>query len=113
MMGLDTSNLPDLVLAYPEMYSGYRSKQGQHDRRCWDRGHAFVAWELLVVCAEIQTDLALHDAVDQQADDREHRQGGNPFRFLQPYRADRRRVLDPAKPQFHGRVLFLVGLENL
>jgi len=51
MMGLDTSNLPDLVLAYPELHESYLSKQGQHHRRCWGRGHAFVAWELLVMCA--------------------------------------------------------------
>jgi hypothetical protein len=62
---------------------------------------------------EVQTDLALDDAVHEQAYDGEHRQGRNPFGFLAPYRADRRGMLDPAKARFYSGVLPLIGLENL
>ena len=60
-----------------------------------------------------QTDLPLDDAVDQQPNDREHRQGGNAFRFLQPHGSNGRGVLDPTKTGFYGRILVLIGLENL
>ncbi len=62
---------------------------------------------------EVEADLPLDEAVDQQADDGEPRQGGNPFWFLQPYRGDGRGVLDPTKSRFHGGILVLIGLENL
>src|SRR5215475_9273628 len=62
---------------------------------------------------EIEANLPLDDAVDQQTDDGEHRQGGNPFRFLEPHGGDRRGVLNPTKTRFHGRILVLIGLKNL
>src|SRR5262245_47467299 len=100
-MGLDTSDLHDLVLTYPEMHDSYLSKQGQYHRRRWSRCRAFVPWDLLILDAQVETNLPLDEAVDQQPNDREHRQGGNPFGFLQPYGGNRRRILDPAKAQFH------------
>src|SRR5262245_55516174 len=63
--------------------------------------------------AQVQADLPLDDTVDQQANNREHRQGSNPFGLLEPHRSDRRRVLDPPKTRFHGGSLVLIGLENL
>ena len=68
---------------------------------------------LLIMRAQIQTNLPLDEAVDQQADDGKHRQGGHPFRFLQPHGSDGRGVLDPTKTGFYGRSLVLIGLENL
>ena len=65
--------------------------------------------DLLVMRAQVQTDLPLDDCIHQQADDREHRQGGNALGFLQPHRANRCRVLDPAKARFHRGILILIG----
>ena len=62
---------------------------------------------------EVQTDLALDDAVHQQAYDGEHGQGRDPFGLFEPHGADGRRILDPAKARFHRGVLLLIGLEHL
>src|SRR2546422_5894022 len=62
---------------------------------------------------EKETNLPLDDAEDQQADDGEHRQGGNPFGFLEPHGSDGHGVLAPTKTRFHGRLLVLIGLKNL
>ena len=77
VMGLDARHLHDLVLADPELHQGYLSKQGQHGRCGGYRYGTFVPWELLIMHTQRQTDLPLDDAVDQQPNDREHRQGGN------------------------------------
>ena len=62
---------------------------------------------------QVEADWPLDDGVDQSADDRQQRQGGYPFRLLEPHRADGRGVLDPAKAGFHRRVLLLIRVENL
>jgi len=62
---------------------------------------------------EREAHLPLDDAVDQQADDGEHRQGGNAFGFLEPHGGNGRGILDPTKTRFHGGILVLIGLENL
>jgi hypothetical protein len=62
--------------------------------------------------AQGEAALPLDHAIHQQAHEREHRQGRNPFGLLEPYGADRRRILDPPKARFHGGVLLLIGLEN-
>ena len=69
---LETIDLLHLLLIYPHLDQGYWCKQGQHHRRCWDSGQAFVSWELLVMGAEVETDLALDYAVDQQAQHSQH-----------------------------------------
>jgi len=62
---------------------------------------------------ERKAHLPLNNTVDEQADDGEHRQGGDPFGLLQPHGSDGRGVLDPPKTRFHGGSLVLLGLENL
>src|SRR5215475_804876 len=61
---------------------------------------------------EIQAHLPLNDTGDQQADDGEHRQGGDPFGFLEPHGSDGRGVLDPPKPRFDRGRLVLVSLKT-
>src|SRR5215470_16246762 len=112
-MGLDTRDLRDLLLIYPQLDQGYLCKQGQHYRRRWGGCQAFVAWKPLVMRVQVQTDLSLDDAVDQQAQHRQHRQGRDPFWLLQPHGGDRRGILDPPKTRFHSGVLVLIGLKNL
>src|SRR5262245_16716146 len=63
--------------------------------------------------AKIQADLPLDHRIHQQPYHREHRQGRNPFGFLQPHRTDGRGMLDPAKPWFYRDMLFLIRLEHL
>ena len=63
--------------------------------------------------AQGETDLALDHARDQQAQHGQPRQGGNPFRLLQPYGGDRRRILAPAKAGVHRGVWVLIGLEKI
>src|SRR5215475_3664877 len=63
--------------------------------------------------AQVQTNLSLDNAIDQQADNGEHRQGRNPFGFLEPHGRDRRRVLDPTKTRLYSGILLLIGFENL
>ena len=57
--------LRDLLISYFELDQGYVGKQCQHHCRCRGGGQAFVAWELLVMRLEVETDLALDDAGDQ------------------------------------------------
>ena len=71
-MRLDTLYLLDLLLAYLYLDQSHLGKQGQHHCRRWYRCHAFVAWDLLVMRAQVETDLSLDHAGDQQADDRAH-----------------------------------------
>jgi hypothetical protein len=66
-MRLDPRELHDLLLIDPQLDQGYLCKQGQHDCRRWGCGQAFVARELLVMHAQVQTDLSLDHAVDEQA----------------------------------------------
>jgi len=113
MMGLDTIELLDLLILYPSLDQSHLSKQGQHHRRCWCRCQAFVPWDLLVMGAQVQTNLSLDNAIDQQADHGEHRQGRNPFGFLEPHGSDSRRVLDPTKTRLYCGILLLIGFENL
>jgi hypothetical protein len=112
-MGLDPSNLPDLVRAYPELHKSSLSQQGQHYCRRWGRCRACVSWALLILGAQRETDLALDEAGDEQPDDREHRPGRKPFGLLQPPGGHRRGILEPAHPRFHRRVLLLLGVEHL
>jgi hypothetical protein len=49
VIGLDTSELDDLLLIYPQLDQCYLCKQGQHHRRRWGCCQAFVAWNLLVM----------------------------------------------------------------
>jgi hypothetical protein len=82
---------------------------------CTRRGYRFpfVPWHLLLMGTQVEADLPLDHAIHQQAHDCEHCQGRNPFGFLEPHGADRRRIFDPTKAWFHSRVLLLIGLENL
>jgi hypothetical protein len=112
-MGLDPRELRHLLLIAPYVAQRSLCKQGQHDRGCWGCCQALVPWELLGMRAQVETDLALDDAVDQQAHDGQHRSSGHPFGFLPPHGADRRRILAPAKAGGHSRVLLLLGLEHL
>jgi hypothetical protein len=81
------------------------AKQSQHHCCRWDCSQAFVPWDLLVMRAQVQTHLPLNDAVNQQADDGQHRQGGNAFRFLKPHGGHGCGVLDPTNA--------LIGFQGL
>jgi hypothetical protein len=63
--------------------------------------------------AQRESDLPLDDRIHQQSHDSEQSQRRNALWFLQPYRADGGRILDPAKARFHGEMLFLIRLEHL
>jgi len=63
--------------------------------------------------AQVETDLSLDHAVDQQAEHCQHSQGRDPFGLLQPHGGDRRGILDPAKAGFYRGILVLIGLENI
>src|SRR5215831_11780341 len=62
---------------------------------------------------QIEAHLPLDDAIDQQTDNRQHGQGRNPFRLLEPHGSDSRGILDPSKPRFYSGILVLIGLENV
>src|SRR4029450_12040654 len=93
----------------------------QHDRgeegKDYGRGRRgrwpLIAGDSLVMVAEREANLPLDHGIHEQPHHREHRQGGNPFGFLQPHRTDGRRVFDPAKAWFHGDMLLLIRLEYL
>jgi hypothetical protein len=70
---LETRDLLHFLLIYPQLDPCYWGKQGQHHRRCWDCSQAFVPWKLLVMGEEVETDLSLDHAVDQQTQHRQHR----------------------------------------
>jgi hypothetical protein len=69
---LETIELLHLLPIYPQWDQCYLGKEGHRHRRCWDSGQAFVPWELLVMRAEVETDLALDHAVNQQAQHGQH-----------------------------------------
>ena len=112
-MGLDTIHLRALLIAYPPLHQGYLDKQGRHHRRRRRSRLPFVAGQLLSMRAQVAAARPLDHGIHQSADHREHRQGGTPFGFLQPYRAKRCGVLAPAQAGFPRRVLRLIGLEPL
>jgi hypothetical protein len=60
-----------------------------------------------------EANVPLDDGVDPSTHDCQPRQGGKPCRCLEPHRADRRGVLDPAQAGFHRRVLLLIRVANL
>src|SRR5207244_3251837 len=62
---LEPRELCNCFPIYPELDQSDVGKQGQHHGCRWHCGHAFVAWELLVMRTQVQTDLALNHAVDQ------------------------------------------------
>ena len=62
---------------------------------------------------QIEANLPLDDAIDQQTDHRQHGQGRNPLRLLEPHGSDSRGILDPTKPRFYSGILVLIGLENI
>jgi hypothetical protein len=101
------------LLIYGELHGHDWSKQGEHDGRCWRSRWAFIAWHMLHMRTKIESDLPPDHRIDQYAYDSERSRGGNAFRLLEPHRAARRRVLNPAQVGFHTRVLRLVGMEQL
>jgi hypothetical protein len=112
-MRLDTRELHDLLLLYPSLDQCSLGKPGEHHRGCWGRCRAFVPRHLLVMPVEREATLPLDDAVDQQAQHRQHRSRRHPCGLRQPHGSDGSRMLDPAKARFHGGVWVLIGLENL
>ena len=52
VMRLETIDVLHLLPIYPQLDQCYLCKQGQHHRRCWDGGQAFVPWKLLVMGQE-------------------------------------------------------------
>jgi hypothetical protein len=111
-MGLHTRDLLTLLSTSLALDQGHVYQYGQHHRRRWDGGQAFVAGDLLAMPAQVQADLPLDDPVDQHANNREPRQGSHPFGRLEPHASDGRRVLDPPNARFHGGRLVLIGLEH-
>jgi hypothetical protein len=62
--------------------------------------------------AQGETDLPLDHALHQQAYDREHRQGRNPFGLREPYGTERRQMLAPPKARLPSGILLLIGMKN-
>ncbi len=100
-------------MVHGEVHEHNRRKEGKHHGRRGRGRRAFVAGYLAVMIAEIESDLPVDYRLHQQPHDGEPGQRRNPFRFLQPHRADGGGILDPAKARFHGAMLFLIRLENL
>ena len=100
-------------IVHSEVHERHWRKEGKHYgcRRCGRQ--AFVTGDVPVMLAEIESDLPLDDGIHQQPHDGAHGQRRNPFRFLQPHRADSGRILAPAKARFHRDMLFLIRLEHL
>src|SRR5215831_19118132 len=111
-MGLYTIDLLTLLVTPLELDQGHLYKSGHHHRRRWDGGQAFVARNLLVLDAPVQAHRPRDDTVDQQAHNREPRQGSNPFGLLEPHRRDGRRGLAPPQTRVPGGSWGLIGLEN-
>jgi hypothetical protein len=57
---------------------------------------------------QIEAHLPLDDAIDQQTDNRQHGQGRNPFRLLEPHGSDSRGILDPVWPKNSCSFTFVV-----
>ena len=83
--------LPPVAVEYlqrphPEVPHRHGPKERQDPRsggqRCWP----FVPGQLLVIVAQVQSDLSLDHSIHQYPDDRQHRQRRNPLRFLEPHR---------------------------
>ena len=64
VMGLDTSDLHDLVLTYPKLHTRSLRKQGQYHHCRWSCRHALVAEERQIMRVQIETDLSQDHAVD-------------------------------------------------
>jgi len=73
VVGLETVHLRNLMIIYPELAQGDLGQQGQHDRGPWSCCRPCVPWDLLRLAPQVEADLPLEEAVDQQPDDREHK----------------------------------------
>jgi hypothetical protein len=113
VMGLNPIDLLDLLIVSPSLEQSHVGQQGQHHRCRWCRCHTFVPWALVVMEAEGAADLSLENTGDESAPHREQRSRRDPCGLLQPYGADRRRLLAPAQAVFHRGVVLLLGLEHL
>ena len=112
MRGLETVYLRHLLITSPALAQGDLGQQGQ-DHRCGrGGGRTCVPWHLLGLEAQGQADVALEQAVPQEAHHRQPGPGGHPFGLLPPHGADGRRGREPAHARCHGRVWLLRGLEK-
>jgi hypothetical protein len=102
-----------LSIIHDKVDQHQRSKEGEDYGRCRRDRWPFIPRDLLVMGAEIESDLPLDHGIYEQPHHREHGQGRNPFGFFQPDRADSGGILDPAKARFYRDVLFLICLEQL
>src|SRR5262244_2367467 len=92
MIVLEAMALEACRIILDTLHQHYRGKEGKDygrgRRGCWP----LVPGDLLVMVAERAADLPLEHGIHEQPHHREHRQGGNPFGFLQPHRTDGCRV---------------------
>ena len=87
MRGVAPRELRDLLRPYAELHQGDVCQQSQSHGGCGSRAQALLAWELLIMDMEGQTDLALDHTVDQQAEHGQHREGRDPLGLLPPHGA--------------------------
>jgi hypothetical protein len=81
-MVLDTMALEARRILHDQLHQHHRSKEGEDYGRCRRGRWPLIPGDLVMMVAEIQADLSLDHRLYEQAYHREHRQGGNPFRFL-------------------------------
>jgi hypothetical protein len=112
MVVLDTMDLEARDIVHRGVHEHHWCTEGKHHSCRGRGGQTFIAGDLPLMLAEIEAHLPLDHGIHQQPHDREHGQRCNPFRFLQPYRADGSGILDPAKARFDRDMLFLIGLED-
>jgi hypothetical protein len=95
MIVLDTMDLEARDMVHRAVHEHHWRKEGKHHGSRGRGRQTFVAGNVPLVSAEIEAHLPLDHGIHQQPHDREHGQRCNPFRFLQPYRADGGGILDP------------------
>ena len=72
-MGVAPRELRTLVRLDAYVDPSDLGQQGQHDRGRWSCCRPCVPWDLLRLAPQVEADLPLEEAVDQQPDDREHK----------------------------------------
>jgi hypothetical protein len=113
VMGLDAIDVLHRRVVHPQLHQHHRREEGEDHGRSQCGGEALVPRQALVLRVEVEAYLPLDQRIDEQSHHREHRECGNPLRFLEPYRRDGRQILDPSKARFHGTMLVMIGTQNL
>jgi hypothetical protein len=113
MIRLQSRDLGGRNSVYLAVHYRDRSPHGQDSGSRWYGRLPWVAWELLVMGGQGETDVPLDDSLHEEPQDRAQRQGGKALGLLPPPWTKGRGMLAPPTAGLAGRVLRVIRLDPL